>query len=137
VIAGFVAQAGDPQTKENRGDFAELGAGNPGYRFEVEFPPEETRYTTYTVAMANGVDFDPATFEILGNTESNGSQFFVALAELPLPPYYSIVGRVSDGTETIDAIGAVPVNGPRGLPLDPVIIETVTVESGPAATPAS
>ena len=137
VIAGFVAQAGDPGTKGNHGDFDGLGAGNPGYRFEVEFPPEDTSYATYDVAMANGVQFDRATLEITGNTESNGSQFFIALADLPLPAYYSLLGRVTGGTDVVDAIGAVPVNGPRGLPLDPVIIESITIEPAAAPSPAS
>ncbi|MEO8510662.1 MAG: peptidylprolyl isomerase [Chloroflexota bacterium] len=127
VIAGFVAQAGDPQTKGNTGDFEGLGAGDPGYRFEVEFPPQDLRYATYDVAMANGVQFDRATLEVTGNTASTGSQFFIALAELPLPPFYSIIGRVTEGTDVVDAIGAVPVNGQRGLPLDPVIIESIAI----------
>ena len=55
VIPGFVAQAGDPQTRDNRGDFETLGTGGPGYRFEVEFPPEGTTYTRYMVAMANAI----------------------------------------------------------------------------------
>lgn len=134
VIAGFVAQAGDPGTRSNHGDFDGLGTGNPGYRFEVEFAPDDYRYATYDVAMANGVQFDQATFEITGNTESNGSQFFIALADLPLPPYYSLLGHVSDGTDVVDTIGAVPVNGQRGLPLDPVIIESISVQ--PAASPS-
>lgn len=135
VIAGFVAQAGDPQTKGNTGDFEGLGAGDPGYRFEVEFPPEDLRYAAYDVAMANGVQFDRSTLEITGNTASTGSQFFIALADLQLPPFYSIIGRVSDGTDVVDAIGVVPVNGQRGLPLDPVIIESISVEAA-AASPS-
>lgn len=134
VIAGFVAQAGDPQTKGNTGDFEGLGAGDPGYRFEVEFPPEDLRYAAYDVAMANGVQFDRSTLEVTGNTASSGSQFFIALADLPLPPFYSIIGHVTDGTDVVDAIGAVPVNGQRGLPLDPVIIESISVQ--PAASPS-
>ncbi|HEY4768103.1 MAG TPA: peptidylprolyl isomerase, partial [Candidatus Limnocylindria bacterium] len=31
VLAGFVAQAGDPQTRENRADFEGVGTGGPGY----------------------------------------------------------------------------------------------------------
>ena len=135
VIAGFVAQAGDPQTKGNTGDFEGLGAGDPGYRFEVEFPPEDLRYAAYDVAMANGVQFDRSTFEITGNTASTGSQFFIALADLPLPPFYSIIGHVTSGTDVVDAIGAVPVNGPAGLPLDPVIIESISIQ-GAAESPS-
>lgn len=135
VIAGFVAQTGDPQTRTNTGDFEGLGAGDPGYRFEVEFPPESLTYAAYDVAMANGVQFDRATLEVTGNTDSTGSQFFIALADLPLPPFYSIIGRVTGGTDVVDAIGAVPVNGQRGLPLDPVIIESISIEGAASPSP--
>lgn len=133
VLAGFVAQAGDPQTRSNHGDFHGLGTGGPGYEFEVEFPATGQRYEQYTVAMANSVQYDPVSGEITGGINTNGSQFFVDLESLVgrLRPYYSIIGRVVAGTEVVDAIGAVAVNDPsQGLPMDPVIIESVTVESG-------
>lgn len=135
VVPGFVAQAGDPQTRGRHEDFQGLGSGSPGYRFEVEFPPEDTRYTRYTVAMANAIDFDEFTGEITGPTDSNGSQFFVMLADAPeqMQPYYSILGRVASGTEVVDAIGSVPTNV-RDVPLDPVVIETVRIEG--RATPS-
>jgi cyclophilin family peptidyl-prolyl cis-trans isomerase len=136
VIAEFVAQAGDPQTKTNRGDFKGLGGGTAGYRFEVEFPPASTTYRAYMVAMANGVDFDELTGEIQGGTDTNGSQFFVMLADADfLRPYYSVLGSVSAGTEVVDAIGAVPTSGDRGyLPLDPVIIEAMVPVGVPEAS---
>jgi cyclophilin family peptidyl-prolyl cis-trans isomerase len=126
VIADFVIQAGDPQTKTNRGDFDGLGAGGPGYRFTIEAPADGLNYDPYVVAMANA-----------GGTDTNGSQFFIDLADLDaqLPRSYTILGRVIAGTEVIDAIGQVPTNGPRGVPLDPVIIETITVEAEPASSP--
>lgn len=136
VIAEFVAQAGDPQTKTNRGDFQELGTGGPGYRFEVELPPPSTTYRTYMVAMANAMQYDQASGEIQGGTDTNGSQFFVMLADADfLRPYYSVLGSVSAGTEVVDAIGAVPTNGdPRNVPLDPVIIEAMVPIGAPEAS---
>jgi cyclophilin family peptidyl-prolyl cis-trans isomerase len=132
VIGGFVAQAGDPQTRDNRGDFAGLGAGGPGYKFEVEMPPAGTTYRTYMVAMANAMQYDFATGEIQGGTDTNGSQFFVMLADAPdLRPYYTVLGEVTDGTDTVDAIGRVPTSGdPMNVPLDPVIIESMTPAVG-------
>jgi peptidyl-prolyl cis-trans isomerase A (cyclophilin A) len=126
VKAGFVIQAGDPQTKTNRGDFDGLGAGGPGYRFTIETPADGLNYDPYVVAMANA-----------GGTDTNGSQFFINLADLDaqLPRSYTIFGLVIAGTEVVDAIGEVPTNGPRGVPLDPVIIETITVEAEPASSP--
>jgi cyclophilin family peptidyl-prolyl cis-trans isomerase len=137
VIAGFVAQAGDPQTRDNHDDFEGLGSGSPGYRFEVEFPPQGTTYDRYSVAMANAIQYDQVTGEITSPTDSNGSQFFVTLDDVPaLRPYYSLLGRVTGGTEVVDAIGQVPTNGPRGVPLDPVVIEAIRVESAAAQSPA-
>jgi cyclophilin family peptidyl-prolyl cis-trans isomerase len=131
VLSGFVIQAGDPQTRENRGDFESLGTGGPGYQFEIEPPAEGLRYDQYVVAMAN-------------NGQTNGSQFFIDLVDLDQQlravGVYTIIGRVVNGTDVVDAIGAVPVNDPRiGLPLDPVIIESIVIsgEGGPEASGGS
>ena len=124
VVAGFVIQAGDPQTKQNQGVFDRLGTGGPGYGFAIETPAPGLTYDKYTVAMANS-----------GQPDSNGSQFFVDLADITnLPPGYTIFGKVTDGTSVIDAIGQVPTNGtpdtgPQNVPLDPVVIESITVQS--------
>jgi peptidylprolyl isomerase/peptidyl-prolyl cis-trans isomerase B (cyclophilin B) len=133
VLAGFVAQAGDPQTRSNRGPFDGLGGGGPGYQFEVELPAESQPYDRYVVAMANAMDYDFTTGEIRGGTDTNGSQFFIDLASLVgrLRPYYSVIGKVVDGTDVVDTIGAVEVNNPQdGVPLEPVVIASVTIESG-------
>jgi cyclophilin family peptidyl-prolyl cis-trans isomerase len=133
VLAGFVAQAGDPQTRTNHGSFEGLGSGGPGYAFEVEFPDASQAYDRYTVAMANAMQYDGVTGEIQGGTDTNGSQFFIDLDSLVgrLRPYYSVIGKVVDGTDVVDTIGAVAVNDPSaGVPLEPVIIESITIRSG-------
>lgn len=127
VLAGFVIQAGDPQTRDNRGDFENLGRGGPGYSFEIEPPADGLRYDPYVVAMAN-------------NGQSQGSQFFIDLVDLDdalrRVGIYTIFGRVTSGTEVIDEIATVPVNDPRiGLPLDPVIIDTITISGAPTPSP--
>ena len=132
VLAGFVAQAGDPGTRTDRGPFQGLGGGGPGYQFEVEFPEASQPYDRYVVAMANAMQYDPVTGEITGGTDTNGSQFFIDLASLvnQLRPYYSVIGSVTDATDVIDAIGKVAVNNPQeGVSLEPVVIESVTIES--------
>jgi peptidylprolyl isomerase len=120
VLPGFVAQVGDPQTRDNRGDFAGLGTGGPGYQFEIESPDEDLDYDQYSVSMANA-----------GGTATNGSQIFIALADLDdvLDRLYTIFGTVTHGTDVVDEIGEVPINGPRGVPLDPVVIETVSIQT--------
>ena len=131
VVPGFVAQAGDPQTKSNREPFGGIGTGGPGYQFEIELPPDTTVYQAGMVAMANAMQYDVETGEIQGGTDTNGSQFFVMLDDAEfLRPYYSLLGRVVAGQEVVDAIGQVPTSGdPLNVPLDPVIIETI-VDSG-------
>lgn len=139
VLAGFVIQAGDPQTRDNHGDFAGLGTGGPDYRFSVELPSAEQSYAPYTVAMANAMQYTPDG-TITGGQDTNGSQFFVTLDDLSstLPPFYSILGEVTAGTGIVDAIAALPVNDPQvGVPLDPAIIESVTIGPGLAGASAS
>ncbi|MDH4334161.1 MAG: peptidylprolyl isomerase [Chloroflexota bacterium] len=121
VLAGFVAQAGDPQTKENRADFEGIGTGGPGYAFVIEPVADGYNYDPYVAAMAHSALPD-----------SNGSQFFIDLADLDgsLARDYTIFGKVIEGTDVVDAIGSVAVNDPRrGVPLDPVVIESVTIGS--------
>jgi peptidyl-prolyl cis-trans isomerase B (cyclophilin B) len=126
VLAAFVAQAGDPNTRENRGDFEGLGSGGPGYSFGIEVPPDGLNYDPYTVAMANA-----------GMPDTNGSQFFICLADLnaQLPREYTIFGRISAGTDVVNAIGAVAVNDPlTGVPVEPVVINRIEVAQ-PESTP--
>ena len=134
VIAGFVAQAGDPQTRVNHDVFDGLGTGGPGYRFEIELPDQSLSYAHYMVAVANAMQYDFSTGEITGGTDTNGSQFFVLLGDAPtLRPYYSLLGTVTDGRAVVDAIGQLPTSGnPYDTPLDPVIIESISVEGGAA-----
>jgi cyclophilin family peptidyl-prolyl cis-trans isomerase len=121
IIAGFVIQAGDPQTRTNHDDFEGIGTGGPGYHFTIEPPASGYSYRQYVVAMANA-----------GGTDTNGSQFFIDLSDLDarLDRLYTIFGTVVEGTEVVDAIGLVPTNGGgRDVPLEPVIIESMAVES--------
>ena len=119
VIADFVIQAGDPQTRDRDGDFEGIGQGGPGYGFDIEPPPDDLPFSTYTVAMAN-------------NQVANGSQWFVTLADLDQAlrqaGIYTIFGAVVTGTEVIDEIAEVPVNDPDiGVPLDTVRIDRIEI----------
>jgi dolichyl-diphosphooligosaccharide--protein glycosyltransferase len=127
VLAGFVAQAGDPNTRDNQGDFEDLGRGGPGYGFAIELPPEGLTYDQYTVAMANSA-----------RPNSNGSQFFICLADIDAQfqvRSFTIFGHVSSGMEVVDAIGGVAVNDPLlGVPVDPVVINRIVI-GAPESTP--
>jgi peptidyl-prolyl cis-trans isomerase B (cyclophilin B) len=111
IVPGFVIQGGDPQ-----GD----GSGGPGYSV-VEAPPQDLTYKKGVVAMAKTQIEDPGT---------SGSQFFVVTGEdAGLPPEYALVGKVVEGQDVVDLIGVAPV-GPDEQPVDPIVIQKVTIDAG-------
>lgn len=87
VIPGFMIQGGDPTG---------TGMGGPGYKFEND--PVNKPYNKGVIAMANA------------GRNTNGSQFFIMVADVPLPPDYSIFGQVVSGQNVADAISLVPRN---------------------------
>lgn len=123
IINGFVIQAGDPATSDPDADPATIGFGGPDYRFPIETPAPDLDYEPYSVSMAN-------------DQESNGSQFFISLTDLSdgaLERIYTIFGQITSGTETVDAIAAVPVDDPRvGRPLERVAITSIVISEAPA-----
>lgn len=117
VLAGFVIQAGDPNTRGRTGDFPGIGRGGAGYEYEIEPPADGLGYDQYSVAMAN-------------DTRTNDSQFFVSLVDLNhgLERLYTIFGGIVSGTDVVDAIAAVPVLDPRlGTPAVPVTIASIVI----------
>lgn len=109
VIPGFMIQGGDPNG---------TGTGGPGYQFEDELNPSapsyQAGYQKGVLAMANA------------GPNTNGSQFFIMLADYPLPHNYTIFGKVISGQDVVDQIGAVKT-GLNDRPVTPVVMETVTV----------
>ena len=58
---------------------------------------------------------------------TNGSQFFIMVANYPLSPNYTIFGRVAAGQDVADGISKVTRDaGDR--PLEAVVIKKVAVE---------
>ena len=113
VIKGFMIQGGDP-TGTGRG-----GASAWGGRFNDEINRSsevyQRGYKAGTVAMANA------------GPNTNGSQFFIMHADYPLPPSYTIFGRVTEGQDVVDAIASTPRDS-SDKPLSPVTMEKVTIE---------
>ena len=112
IVKGFVIQGGDPLGN---------GTGGPGYAFEDELNPAtesyKNGYKKGVVAMANS------------GPNTNGSQFFIMLADNPLPHNYTIFGKVISGQDVVDKIGQVAV-GLQDRPLEPIVIKKMMVEGG-------
>ena len=108
VLAGFMAQAGDPTA---------TGTGNPGYQFADEFESGAAMDRKGLLAMANT------------GPNTNGSQFFITFAAAEwLTGLHTIFGEVTQGIEIVDNIELRdPANptGPGQLIESVTIIETI------------
>jgi cyclophilin family peptidyl-prolyl cis-trans isomerase len=115
LVPGFVIQGGDGEFgREPNVDPSLVGTGGPGYAFADD--PVSTPYLRATVAMANS------------GPDTNGSQFFICLADVGLPPDYSVFGTVTSGMDVVDTIAAMPNSGPpSNKALEPVAIKKATV----------
>lgn len=118
VIKGFMIQGGDPQSKDDS-KIALWGTGGPGYKFADEINTQsevyQTGYKKGILAMANS------------GPNTNGSQFFIMTADYPLPPLYTIFGKVTSGQDVVDKIALVKT-GPNDRPVDAVVINTITLK---------
>jgi cyclophilin family peptidyl-prolyl cis-trans isomerase len=97
-----------------------------GYRYDAKLPPSH-RPVMGCLAMANT------------GPNSNGSQFFLNLAETPhLTGKHTVFGQVVAGMAVLEAIGAV-ATGPGDRPTVPVVIRSIRREgfAAPAATAAA
>jgi peptidyl-prolyl cis-trans isomerase B (cyclophilin B) len=119
VVPNFVIQGGDGEFGRKADlDPTLVGTGGPGYTIKDE--PVTTEYRRGTVAMARSAGPDTV-----------GSQFFIVLDDvaaqsLALPQYnnYQVVGNVSAGMDTVDAIAAA---ADAENPSDPVVMNDVSV----------
>jgi cyclophilin family peptidyl-prolyl cis-trans isomerase len=113
VVSGFMIQGGDPQ---GTGVGGETASGQPlPNEINRNSPLYQGGYKRGQVAMANK-----------GRPETGGSQFFIMHKDTPLPPNYTIFGRVTEGIDTVDKIASAPVNGER--PVKPVKMTGVTIQ---------
>ncbi|MFN2452603.1 MAG: peptidylprolyl isomerase [Pyrinomonadaceae bacterium] len=113
VIKGFMIQGGDP-TGTGRGGEAASGGK---FKDEINSTSEVYKrgYKAGTVAMANA------------GPNTNGSQFFIMHVDYPLPPNYTIFGRVTEGQDVIDAIATTETDR-SDKPTSPVTMDKVTIE---------
>ncbi len=114
VIKGFMSQGGDPLTKDDS-KMAQWGTGGPGYQFKDEIAPTNSNQIN-TISMANA------------GPNTNGSQFFInAQNNDSLNTKHTVFGKVIEGADVALTINSVPT-APGDRPLDPVIIQSITLK---------
>ncbi|MCA9263626.1 MAG: peptidylprolyl isomerase [Planctomycetales bacterium] len=92
VIPDFMAQVGDPLTKQP-GSQGRWGTGGPGYQFQDEFRPDLKHDGPGVLSMANA---GPGT---------NGSQIFITHVATPhLNGRHTVFGRLTKGQDILDSI---------------------------------
>src|SRR3990170_7402375 len=104
VIAGFMAQAGDPTG---------TGSGGPGYSFADEFHPSLRHDGRGVLSMANA------------GPNTNGSQFFITYAATPwLDDKHTIFGHLAKGE---DVLMAIPPRDPNTQGAPAVRIQSIEI----------
>jgi len=122
VIPGFMIQGGgfepDMKQKKTRAPIkneADNGLSN----------------LTGTIAMARTPDPNSATSQFFINVKDN--KFLDYTAPTPQGWGYCVFGKVTEGMDVVHAIEQVPTttkSGHQDVPVDPVVIEKVTVDEG-------
>jgi peptidyl-prolyl cis-trans isomerase B (cyclophilin B) len=96
VVPGFIIQGGDPNSKDD--NLFNDGQGGPGHTVPAEI---KRKHEKGAVAMARMPDV------VNAKRASNGSQFYIALRDLPdLDRGYTVFGKVVSGWDTIERLVA-------------------------------
>eukprot|EP00613_Pedinella_sp_CCMP2098_P001051 CAMPEP_0171636032 /NCGR_PEP_ID=MMETSP0990-20121206/27111_1 /TAXON_ID=483369 /ORGANISM="non described non described, Strain CCMP2098" /LENGTH=175 /DNA_ID=CAMNT_0012207971 /DNA_START=89 /DNA_END=616 /DNA_ORIENTATION=- len=114
-IKGFMLQGGDP-TGTGKG-----GESIWGGTFDDELSGELRHDRRGIVSMANK------------GPNTNRAQFFITYGKQPhLNNKYTVIGRIIDGFETLDAMERVPV-GKKDKPLSDMHLRSITIHANPLA----
>ena len=119
VIKGFMIQGGCPDGN---------GMGGPGYQIKGEFSKNgvanDLKHTEGVLSMARAM-----------NPDSAGSQFFIMHKNSPhLDGSYAAFGKVIEGMDVVNNIAETPTDF-SDRPLEPQVMETVTVDTFGAEYP--
>eukprot|EP00727_Mastigamoeba_balamuthi_P001127 m51a1_g11010 putative peptidyl-prolyl cis-trans isomerase-like 3 (161) ;mRNA; r:374027-374861 len=114
-IKGFIVQGGDP-TGTGKG-----GTSIWGKTFKDEFSPQLKHDARGVVSMANS------------GPDTNGSQFFITYGKhAHLNGVYTVIGRVIDGWQTLDAMERAPVDE-KDRPTSDIVLKSTVIHANPLA----
>ncbi|RPI19429.1 MAG: peptidylprolyl isomerase [Ignavibacteriae bacterium] len=115
VIAGFMIQGGDPNSKDD--DRSNDGIGGPGYTIPAEI---KRNHELGSLAAARQGD------AVNPKKESSGSQFYIVTGEASfLDGQYTVFGKVIKGIDVALKIQNVKKDG-RDNPLEKVVINKLS-----------
>jgi len=122
IIADFVIQTGDPNTRNGGGDRNHWGEG--GSSETVPFEGDSSLHNTGSyLGMAHS-----------GDPNSGSSQFFINLGDnTHLDGRHTVFGKVIGGMNVVLEIAGLAVDSPEnGQPLDPLpFLTSVTISTSP------
>ncbi len=97
VIADFVVQGGDPNSREYPEGDRRIGTGGPGYMINCETAGNQQKHKPGALSMAHA------------GKNTGGSQFFIVLSESNtrhLNGVHTVFGQVTDGMDVVNKITA-------------------------------
>ncbi|MBL9203104.1 MAG: peptidylprolyl isomerase [Opitutaceae bacterium] len=120
IVKGFMLQGGDPLGDGRGGESAWGGTFADEIVRDNQLYQRGAGYRRGIVAMANR------------GPNTNSSQFFIIHQDHPLPPSYTIFGRVTKGIEVVDALAELPtergaMGSERSKPVQPVVMKRVSI----------
>jgi cyclophilin family peptidyl-prolyl cis-trans isomerase len=112
VLPGFVAQGGDPFSKDPVTNGGRIGQGGPGYTIECEcLKPEHRKHFRGSLSMAK---FEPP--------HTGGSQFFLTFVPTGgLDGRHTAFGRIVEGMEVLAKIHRVDPEQGGGTNIDTIV----------------
>ena len=120
IVKGFMIQGGDPQGDGRGGESAWGGKFNDEITRDSALYQRGLGYKRGVVAMANS------------GPNTNGSQFFILHKDYPMPPNYTIFGRVTSGLEVVDILAELPTqrggDGGMSKPVTPPVIRKIRLK---------
>jgi cyclophilin family peptidyl-prolyl cis-trans isomerase len=111
AISNYLIQGGDPLTKKN--DRNVMGTGGPGYTLPAEIHLKHVRGAVAMGALSAKVN---------PKFESNGSQFYICLKDIPSQDGKDTVfGHVAGGMDALMEISAAVVDT-NNNPINPIVV---------------
>jgi len=119
IIDGFMAQGGDPLTKDLSKE-SEWGTGGPGHTINAEFNQRSHQLGVISMARSS-------------NPNSAGSQFFICLGNASqLDGKYTTFGKLKSGVDVLQKIGKTPVKtnagGERSKPTKRIEVKSIKIQ---------